>query len=112
MLAHHTKLALWVKARTRSIFLPKAADIKNATKCAQGDALVIEIEKTLVSQRELYAAVKTKEPQPDRGHASTASNLVSLAGACRDMKQTQKIRELNDMVKACNESVRSASGID
>ncbi|MEC5213173.1 hypothetical protein RCH06_001718 [Polaromonas sp. CG_9.5] len=41
-----------------------------------------------------------------------ASNLVSLVGAYRDMKQSKKAEDYNDMVKEYNRAVESANGID
>lgn len=74
--------------------------------------MAAEIGKSLVSQRELHAAAKAKEPKPDYGHESTASSLVSLVGASRDMKQSRKLEELNDLAKKYNRTVESANGID
>ena len=111
MLADHTKLALGQGEDLLNMFSDDA-DIKSVAKYAQGDALVLEMEKTLASQRELYAAAKAKGAKPDYGHESTASNLVSLVGAYRDMTQSRKTEELNNMVKEYNRAVESANGID
>lgn len=110
MLAYNTKLALSQGEGLVNLF--GEADIKAAAKYVQGDTLVKELEKTLASQRELYAAAKAKGPAPDYGYESTASNLVSLVGAYRDMKQSREPDDYNDMVKAYNDAVGSANGID
>lgn len=111
LLAYNTKLALGQGEDLLNLF-GEGNDIKSAAKYVQGDALAAEIEKILVTQRELYAAAKTKEPKPDSGPESTASNLLSLVGAYRDMNQTRKLEEFNDLVKEYNRAVESANGID
>ena len=66
LLAYNTKLALGQGKDLLNLF-GEGTDIKSAAKYVQGDALAAEIEKTLVTQRELYAAAKTKEPKPGYG---------------------------------------------
>lgn len=110
MLGYNTKLALGQGEDLVNLF--GEADIKPAAKYVEGDTRVKELEKTLASQRELYAAAKAKEPAPDYGYESTASNLVSLVGAYRAMKQSRQSDDYNDMVKAYNDAVSSANGID
>ena len=110
LLAYNTKLAIGQGEELVSLF-NEANDIKNAAKYVQGDALAAQMEKTLNQQRELYAAAKGKEPRPDSGHESTASSLVSVVGAYRDMKQSRKTSEFNDMVKEYNRAVESANRI-
>ena len=111
LLGYNSKLALGQGEELVSLFHTEN-DIKSAAKYTQGDALVAELEKTLTAQRELYAAAKGKEPRPDSGHESMASNLVSLVGAYRDMKQSKKAEDYNDMIKEYNRAVESANGID
>ena len=91
MLIYHTKLALGQGEDLLNLF-SEVANITSVAKYVQGDALVLGMEKTLASQRKLYAPAKTKNPKPDCGHESTASNLVSLVGACRDMKHVAQIQ--------------------
>ena len=110
LVAYNTKLAIGQGEELVSLF-GGTADIKNAAKYVQGDALVAELEKTLAQQREQFAAAKGKETQPDSGHESTASNLVSLVGAYRDMKQSRKAEDFNGMVKEYNRAVESANRI-
>lgn len=109
MLAYDTKLALGQGEELVNLF--GDADFKTAAKYAKGDTLVKELETTLASQRELYAAAKAKGPVPDYGHESTANNLVSLVGAYRATKESRQHNDYNDMVKAYNEAVGSANGI-
>ena len=85
LLAYNTKLAL-SQGEDLLNFFGEGTDIKTAVKYVQGDALKAEIEKPRVTQRELYAAANTKELKPDYGHERTASTLVSLVGAYRDIK--------------------------
>ena len=66
LLAYNTKLALGQGKDLLNLF-GEGTDIKSAAKYVQGDALAAEIEKTLVTQRELYAAAKTKQPKPGYG---------------------------------------------
>lgn len=110
MLAYNTKLSLGQGEELVNLF--GDADFKAAAKYAQGDLLVRELEKALAAQRELYAAAKAKGSAPDYGHESAASNLVSLVGAYRAMKQSRAPSDYNDMVKAYNEAVGSANGIN
>ena len=111
LLGYNTKLALGQGEELINLF-NTASDMKDAAKFTQGDAMVAELEKTLATQRELYAAAKAKEPRPDSGHESMASSLVSLVGAYRDMKQSKQVKDYNDMVKEYNRAVENANGID
>ena len=110
LLSYNTKLALGQGEDLVNLF--GEGEIKTAAKYVEGDALVKELEQTLAAQRELYAAAKAKGPAPDSGHESTASNLVSLVGAYRAMKQSRQPNDYNDMVKEYNDAVSSANGID
>ncbi|MDB5932343.1 MAG: hypothetical protein JWR60_4050 [Polaromonas sp.] len=111
LLGYNTKLALGQGEELINLF-NTASDMKDAAKFTQGDTMVAELEKTLATQRELYAAAKAKEPRPDSGHESMASSLVSLVGAYRDMKQSKQVKDYNDMVKEYNRAVENANGID
>ena len=110
MLGYNTKLALGQSEELVNLF--GDGDFKTAEKFVQGDTLVKELEKTLTAQREQYSAAKAKGSAPDYGHESTASNLVSLVGAYRAMKQSRQGNDYHDMVKAYNEAVSSANGIN
>ena len=111
LLAYNTKLALSQGENLLNLF-GEGTDIKNVAKYVQGNALAAGIEKTLVTQRKLYAAAKIKESEPDYGHEITGSSLLSLVGAYRDMKQHRKLEAFNDMVKKYKRAIESANGID
>ena len=111
VLGYQTKLALGQGEELISLFETEA-DMKNAAKYTQGDALVAELEKTLTTQRELYAAAKGKTPSPDSGHESVASNMASVIGAYRDLKQSKKTGNYNNMIKEYNRAIESANRID
>ena len=66
LLAYNTTLALGKGEDLLNLF-GEGTDIKSAAKYVQGDALAAEIEKTLVTQRELHVAAKTKELKPVYG---------------------------------------------
>ena len=66
LLAYNTKLALGQGENLLNLF-GEGTGIKSAAKYVQGDALAAEVEKTLVTQRELHVAAKTKELKPVYG---------------------------------------------
>lgn len=111
LLGYNTRMALQEGKQLIDLFDSEGA-IGDAAIYTRGDAIVAELEKTLAAQREHYAAAKAKEPAPDYGHESVASNLVSLIGAYREMKQSRETEDYNDMIEEYNRAIESANGID
>ena len=115
LLGYNSKVALGRGEELINLF-QNERDMKNAAKYVEGDALVAELEKTLVEQRALYAAAKDKakdkEAQPEYGHESMASSLVSLVGAYRSLKQSRQARDYDEMIKEYNRAVENANDIE
>ena len=115
MLGYNSKVALGKGEELINLF-QNERDMKNAAKYVEGDALVAELEKTLTEQRALYAAAKDKakdkEAQPEYGHESMASSLVSLVGAYRGLKQSRQVKDYDEMIKEYNRAVENANDID
>ncbi len=109
-LGYSTKLALQQGEELVSLFANEK-DINNAEKYKAADALVAALDKTLTDQREHYAAAKAKTPSPDSGHESVGRYLVQLIGSYRDLKQTKKSQNFNQMVKNYNDAIGSANRI-
>lgn len=110
LLGYGTKLALQQGEELLSLFANEA-DIKNPEKYQQADQLIVQLEKTLAEQREQYAAAKAKNERPDSWHESAASYLTSLVGSYRDMKQSKKTKDFNEMVSNYNKAVENANRI-
>ena len=110
LLGYGTKLALQQGDELLSLFANEA-DIKNPEKYQQADQLIAQLEKTLAEQREHYAAAKAKNASPDSWHESAASYLTSMVGSYRDMKQSKRPKDFNEMVSNYNKAVESANRI-
>jgi hypothetical protein len=110
LLGYGTKLALQQGDELLSLFANEA-DIKNPEKYQQADQLIAQLEKTLAEQREHYAAAKAKNASPDSWHESAASYLTSMVGSYRDMKQSKRPKDFNEMVSNYNKAVENANRI-
>lgn len=110
LLGYGTKLALQQGDELLSLFAGEN-DIKNPEKYQQADALVLELEKTLTEQRAQYAAAQTKTPHPDSWHESAASYLTAMIGSYREMKQSKKPKDFNEIVNNYNKAVENANRI-
>lgn len=114
MLGYDSKLALQQAESLVSLFKsPK--DLTDPAVLAKGDAIVADLDKTLADQRQAYAAVKAKAKtpieQPDPNHEIAAGNLTSLIGDYRDLKQSHKVEDLDDMTKNYNSAVERLNSI-
>lgn len=112
MLAYDTQLALQQGEELTAVF-GSESDIRNPERFQQADNLVAALEKTLAEQRTQFEAdkAKAKDKKPDSGHESVNGNLVSLIGEYRDLKQSRKAEDYNDMIKYYNRAVESSNGI-
>jgi Protein of unknown function (DUF3829) len=108
LLGYSTKLALQQGEELVNMFSSES-DIKNPEKYKAADALVAELDKTLIEQRKYFQAAKTKSPSPDHGHESVDSYLVSLIGSYRDLKQFKNGKHFNKMVESYNNAISNAN---
>lgn len=86
-------------------------DVKNPEKYKQGDALVAELEKTLAEQRKLHDAMQSKDAN-FMNHESVTDNLTSLVGAYRQLKESKRGNDFNQMVNKYNSAVGAANNIN
>lgn len=113
-LGYNSKLALQQAESLVSLFKsPK--DLTDPAVLSKGDAIVAELDKTLADQRQAYAAAKAKAKtpieQPNPNHEIAAGNLTSLIGDYRDLKQSHKVEDLDDMTKNYNGAVERLNSI-
>lgn len=113
-LGYTTKLALQKSEQLVDLF-NSPEDIKNPAAIAQGDALVVEIEKLLAEQRTAFATAKAaaKSPieAPDASYSMLEGNLTSMVGNYRDMKQSRDIDAAKRLVDCYNDAVESLNRI-
>ncbi len=110
LVGYQTKLALMQGQDLLDLF-GSPQEINNAEQYKKGDALVVTLEKTLAEQRKVYAAAQGDKKPPSSYHESVASYLTSLLGHYRELKQSKKVDEANQMVKDYNSAIENANRV-
>jgi hypothetical protein len=108
MLGYDAKLALRQGESLVKLF-KAPEDLNNPAVFAKGDAVVVELEKTLADLRQRYAAAKAKAKTPveapNPAYEGLADPLTRLIGDYRELKQSHQSRDFEAMTNDYNSAV-------
>jgi Protein of unknown function (DUF3829) len=110
LLAYDSKLAMHQGEVIAEIF-KNTNDITNPEKYIAADSTVLDLEKTLASLIKHYEEGKEKKVKPDTRYTSIHSELTQLIGAYRDMKQSKKIKDYNNMIVKYNSALNTSNSV-
>jgi hypothetical protein len=105
LLGYNSKLALQQSESLVDLF-KSPEDFSDPATLAKGDAIVVQLEKTLADQRKAYTEAKAKtggQIGPTRQIA--ADQLTSMIGSYRDLKRTRSAEDFNMMQNNYNSAV-------
>lgn len=106
LLGYNSKLALQQSESLVDLF-KSPEDLGDPATLVKGDAIVVQLEKTLADQRKAYAEAKAKAGGQQMGPARqiAADQLTSMIGNYRDLKRSRSAEDFNMMLHNYNSAV-------